>query len=208
MHPDCSASTNRVEVVQVDGTSVNGWHIPNTRIFEKDSILNLEDFCKEQFGNCCWCLHTCSYFVRKDTFDWYKKQCQTLWKNMPYGDMPLILSCFLNGNVFFIAEVYGRYRWLSGGYTSMIFSNPRKAISDNENYIEALRVFDNYTQNNYHNYIERRIWKSNSTITACYLEISPLRLLNPKYWKYPMGRKKIPLRIAKYCIKKFKHILQ
>lgn len=196
-YSDCTVSVNRVKVVEKDKKTTER-HIPRVNAFDDTSILTLNDYCREEFYNGHWCFHTSSFFARRDIFIWYKEHCETIWKNMPYGDMPFILSCMLNGKVYFIPDVLGCCRWLSGGYNSMVNNNPRRWIADNKRLKKALMDFDDYTEKKYHSFIEKRIWRIDAGIALRYCEVSPFELLKPKYWKYPIGRKRIPMFIIKY----------
>lgn len=196
-HPEYTMSINSVQVVEKDGITHAWGTIPVKESFKKDGTLSLEDFCREEYYNGHWCFHLSSFFIRKEIYDvsneWRGKQ----WRNFPYGDMPLLLTCLLNGDAYFFTKIMGCYRWLSGGYNSSVNSNPQKWIYDNKKLRKALIDFDKYTNKKYHLYIKKRI----SIIDIGLInrgDKSPLVLLFPRYWTIPFGRKEVPRLIVNY----------
>lgn len=195
-HPECSVASNRVVVVAKDGTTPIGWTIPAKNSFPKESILTLEDYCKEEYMNGRWCFHTSSYLIRNEVFKTSITNRKTIWKDFPYGDMPLLLTCLLNGNIYLFPQKMGCYRYLSGGYSSSIQKDPQKWIKDNSDLVIALKKFDKLTNKKYHKYVKYRICRA--TLGLAKHGASPVELLLPKYWDIPFGRKNLPGMIFKY----------
>lgn len=176
-HPECSVAFNLVQVISKDGEKQR-WTIPPQKAF-KTGIITLEDYMRCEFYYGCWSLHTSSRCCRADFLQEYMNM--DLFGKFPYGDMPLLLLYLNQGYGYYIAEQGGCYRYLSGGYNSLIRNNTVKAISDEEKLIDALMAFDEYTKYKYHYYIKLRILRAHWQIERKYQQ-KPFASLKPKYW--------------------------
>lgn len=147
-HPECSISLNRVQTIDRNRNK-QSWTIPPIRIFS-DGIVCLDDLVRSEFRDGDWTFHTSSFFYRAELGDTYVELKDTLFKKFPYGDMPLLLTCLLNGKGYFYSDIMGNYRLMSGGYTSNMNANPDLAAEEIRLVAEALEDFDRYTGGRYH----------------------------------------------------------
>ena len=177
-HPDCSIAFNLVQVISKDGKKQN-WTIPPQKAFNT-GIITLEDYMRREFYYGSWSLHTSSYCYRANLSEKYRNDFD-IHKKFPYGDMPLLLFCLINGNGYYINEQGGCYRYLSGGYNSTIMKNKELAIKDEEKLINGLKAYDEYTNFKYHRFIKLRINRAYWRIETKYQQ-KRYAFLKPKYW--------------------------
>lgn len=150
---DVSICINQVQTI-TKNKELTDWVIPADQTIQK-GIFSLEDFCRLEWGNLQWTFHTVGIMFRT--------KCSTLlyenkvMKMFPYGDLPLIISCLLQGNGCYIQEKMSCYRLDSGGYMSNLAHSPAKYIESEQKLTLALQSFDEYTKGKYHKYIKQRI---------------------------------------------------
>ena len=117
--------------------------------------FGLEDYCREEYGNLQWVFQTSSFLFRKEMIN--KKENIPCMKLFPYGDMPLLLTCLLFGNGYFIPDVMSHYRYDSGGYNSSMKANLGAYVRSENELAKALLALDSYTQKKCHGFIMQRI---------------------------------------------------
>lgn len=117
--------------------------------------FGLEDYCREEYGNLQWVFQTSSFLFRKEMIN--KKENIPCMKLFPYGDMPLLLTCLLFGNGYFIPDVMSHYRYDSGGYNSSMKANLGAYVRSENELAKALLALDTYTQKKCHGFIMQRI---------------------------------------------------
>lgn len=175
-HPEYTACFNRVQVVDKFGNPKNG-QMPK-RKWKANRAISLFDFCKENYGKIHWLIHTSSYCFKAHLYNEYLGNIKGCFIDFPYGDMPLILTCLLEGNAYCLSDVCGCYRTDSGGYNSACKINPEKRIADERKLYVALRKFDQQTNKKYHRFIEHRIlWGEFGNDGGTFNVI-----FRPKYW--------------------------
>lgn len=150
---ELSVCVSQVQTVSVAKEKLN-WLIPARGIID-NGVFTMNDFCRLEWGGMQWVFHYNSLMCRRDyAIKWVENK---IMKMFPYGDMPLILFCLLNGNGYFLSDVMSCYRVDSGGYNSSMNKNPSKNIQQEKQLVLALRAFDLYTYNKYHKYVQQRI---------------------------------------------------
>lgn len=180
---DVSICINQVQTI-TKNKELTDWVIPADQTIQK-GIFSLDDFCRLEWGNLQWTFHTVGIMFRT--------KCSTLlyenkvMKMFPYGDLPLIISCLLQGNGCYIQEKMSCYRLDSGGYNSTMAANPERNIQQEHKLADALRAFDEYTVRKYHKYIQQRI-------RLCEYREYTLgkkhhwRIIMPQYWRCLPGK--------------------
>lgn len=154
-HPECSICFCKVNTINKCGELRNGTIPADKTCFP--TIVTLNDFMYSEFYLGRWTFHTSSFFMRNEILVKYKKLQMSVFRNFPYGDMPLLLSSLLHGNGFYINERMSTYRLLSGGYNSSLLIHPEIAIRNEEKLIQAMYDLDEYLRMEYHDKIYYRI---------------------------------------------------
>lgn len=153
-HSECSICFCKVNTINKDERVQKGT-IPQNRACLPE-VVTLNDFIHNEFCLGHWTFHTSSFFIRREIIDKFNNMTH-VFRNFPYGDMPLLLTSLLNGNGMYINEIMGVYRKESGGYNSFLLSHPEIAIRDQKKFIQAMYDLDEYTGMKYHNKIKCRI---------------------------------------------------
>lgn len=150
---ECQIVFAKIQPVSIDGIKQD-WTIPLADNLKKGRVT-LWDFTYEEYYNCNWTFHTSSFVFRSRILESYIKS--EFIDAFPYGDMPLVLYNLLNGEGFYLNDVVGCYRVLSGGYNSYVHANPRFALQQDAQLIKALIFFDGHTNRKYHKNVKRKI---------------------------------------------------
>lgn len=178
-HPECSIAFCTVQMVSVRKELLKATIPTNNDI--KPVIVNLGNYTKSEYGYGRWTFHTSSFFFRKTLYagiiDIRKKE----FKNFPYGDMPLLLYCLLQGKGYYVKQVMSCYRVLSGGYNSYIRAHPEVAIKHENMLIQALNDFNALTNKKYSKWINFRILRAEVGIFQKKNEFK--RTLKFRYWR-------------------------
>jgi len=151
-HPDYSIAFNRVRMIKSTGEPLD-ITIPFTGHLT-NSFVSMNDLMNEELRDGFWAFHTSSFMIRKEIGLQYTELLKKVFRNFPYGDMPILLTGFINGNGYLIQEEMGCYRTFSGGYNSYIKANPKVEIEHKKKLIKAFQDFDNYTNKKYHEQIK------------------------------------------------------
>ncbi len=177
-HSECSIAFSRTKYVTINGEDM-GETIPPQEV-SIYGVFDLEEFIKEQFGNCKWIVHTSSFFYRSIYADEMREERNKRFKNFPYGDITIVLFLLSKGNGIITNNVQSCYRYLSGGYNSMVKANIEKNIYDMNKLCDGLRDFDKETEYIYHKYIQQRIIRAGFDIDR--LKRSTFSLFKKSYW--------------------------
>lgn len=153
-NPDCTIVFSRVQIVNKKGTELNKSIPAHPELFT-EGIITLDDYMLSEFYYGYWTFHTSTFFYRRSCMELHNKLSKTLYVHYPYNDQPLLLSCLFQGKGYYLSNITGRYRWLSGGFNSMIRKNPQTEIDSYENRIKAWKDIDVYTKGKYSKYISR-----------------------------------------------------
>lgn len=150
-HPECSISTHKVQCCNEDGTQ-------NSRVIPEDfyGICGTQKIDREKFAECLWIkgtypFHTSSYFFRTEVFD---------EKVNLVRDVGILMKAFLKGTVYYFDEAMSTRRLFSiGGFNDLLKKSGAAGIialskSDINNYL----LFNDYTENQYHEYVDYRIY--------------------------------------------------
>ena len=138
-HPECTIAYNRVSTVTADKSPLD-WTIPPKDRLTGKNIVKLEDLCQSEFARKGkWTFHTSSFFIRREMYWKYFELRKTLFRDFPYGDMPMELTCLMEGSGCLLQETMGCYRVLSGGYNSRMAANPEAAM---RNELKLSEAFD------------------------------------------------------------------
>lgn len=154
-NPDCSIALNRVLRVNRERQSLHST-IPLENHF-REGIITLQEMLKEQFYLGNWTFQTSSYFYRAFLCKEVSLNKETIFKKFPYGDMPLLLTCLMAGNGYFLSETMGCYTVLSGGYNSTMKANRVQAGKNYLKVSEGLKDFNKYTHYIYDKELSRAI---------------------------------------------------
>lgn len=173
---DCQIAFAKIQTISVDGIP-QSWTIPKDNNITSGKI-DLWDYTREEFFNCNWTFHTSSFVFRSKILDSYTNS--GFADIFPYGDMPLLIYNLLESYGFYIDEVVGCYRLLSGGYNSYVNSNPKFAIKQDQQLIKSLKFLDNYTNKQYHVNINRKIRVMQFWVDR--KKWGRYIYLNPRYW--------------------------
>lgn len=180
-HSDCHICFGCTERISKDGR-LKGSFMP-ADMSRISNVINLEDFCREQFTIGQWIFHTSSFFYDIYVFEKLNKLKDNVLKGFPYGDICIILTGLLIGNGVFVNEKMSNYRILSGGFNSKMKTNPQFAIQVEEKLIKGLHDYDKYTEYKYHKHIENRILRSRCIIDYHKGGENGLVFFKPQYWK-------------------------
>lgn len=163
-HPKCSICFCKVNMINKLGEPLCR-SIPNDSA-SLPTIVTLKEYTYNEFYMGYWTFHTSSFFVRYEILQKNDEYRKHVFRDFPYGDMPLLLSALLNGYGFYISDSMSAYRVLSGGYNSSLLANPQKLLCDQGKVIQALREFDVFTNQKFHTNIERRILRGKLVISV------------------------------------------
>ena len=162
-HPECTIVFNGVKTISKDGTEL-GWTIPPENNSLPTGVITLDDYMLSEFYYGRWTFHTSTYLYRKSCVKLLRELNKTAFKNFPFGDQPILLSCLFQGKGYYLPDITGRYRVLSGGYNTGIKSDFRKEITFHEKRIIAWNDLDQYTSGKYHAYITRHCMRAKYAI--------------------------------------------
>lgn len=181
-NPDCTISLCRVRTVDREGRELE-MTIPH-KGFDRNGKVRLDDLLDEEFYHGRWTFHTSSFLIRDTAYYAYDRIRKKVFGRFPYGDMPLLLWCLLEGVGYFFSEEMSCYRVMSGGYNSSLAANPQKAITDFRKVAEAYRDFDQYTKGKYHRPIERAARRYEYKAMLVKNPGGILWRLNPRFWPF------------------------
>ncbi len=150
-HPECSISFCTVQMVTARKEHLKST-IPSKNDI-KNSIVDLSDYAKTEYGYGRWTFHTSSFLFRTSLSEGIRRTRNNEFKSFPYGDMPRLLYCLLQGKGYYIDKIMGCYRVFSGGYNSYVKAHPEVAIKHAKMLIAALNDFDNLTCQKYSKWI-------------------------------------------------------
>ena len=145
-HPDCKMCVGRVNTVTEDG-------LPGASVFPKQQIptgaISDTAFLKLAFANS---FHTSSFFFTTDGVRKLIAEMPEFKKRSPVGDEIYLLYFGQLGPIFYIDEVLSVYRMNSvGGWSAANRSSAvAKQVEHQEKMIRVYRLFDEYTQQKYH----------------------------------------------------------
>ena len=155
-HPDCTIALCKVRNVNRDGELVPG-SIPSYETVCQPGVITLDDYMMEEYYYARWAFHTSTYLYRKTCMPINAQLRKTVFRRFPYGDQPLIHSCLIQGNGYYIPKVVGNYRVMSGGFTSRYKSDPNKEIRFHKTVMLCCQDLDDYTEGKYALHMKRRI---------------------------------------------------
>lgn len=182
-HPDCFIAFSKVQTVAKDGTPLD-WTIPSKESEIPEGVVTLDDFMNEEYYNMRWTFHTSTFVYRRCYIDMHKQIWQTVYKNFPVGDQPIILSCLFQGNGYYIPDVMSCYRVDSGGYFSNVKKSIDKRLEFYERCIQAYEDLDGYTEGKYSAAIQRR--KDLSTFNILKIEYDNQLMTPWQRIKFPL----------------------
>ncbi len=154
---------SKVELIQADGTPIGKTYPASNLITE--GVITIDDYLYGEFYKGKWLFHISTLVIRRITMEGYLNFRTKIVKRYPYGDMPLAIWCFLNGDGYYFDIVTSVYRIFSGGYNSSILKDRNKMQRDICGIIDALESFDLYTCKRYKKYIDRRILRANFNLS-------------------------------------------
>ena len=155
-HPDCTIAVCKVRNVNRNGELVPG-SIPSYETVCHPGIVTLDDYMMEEYYYARWAFHTSTYLYRKSCIPINMQLFKKVFRRFPYNDQPLIHSCLIQGNGYYIPKVVSCYRVMSGGFTSLYKSDPNKVIWFHETVIKCCQDLDAYSEGKYAIHMKRRI---------------------------------------------------
>lgn len=155
IHPECTICFHRVQTVDVSGHKC-GEMMPKHLFHE--GCLSLGDYTFSEFSFAQWTFQTSCFFFKKSLLKGYKCLMEKDFKCFPFGDMPLVLYCLMNGKGYFIDSRSSCYRVMSGGYNSMLQADQKKARAEYLKLQSALQTFDDLTQRKYHQDVNNKLY--------------------------------------------------
>lgn len=153
-HPECTICFNRVQTINAHDNAPLFMIPPQGRL--KTGFVSLNDLMQVECVENTWCFHTSSFFIRTEFMSDYTKFKKEILPSFPYGDMPMEMY-FLNKGGYFLEDVMGCYRWLSGGYNSNLNSNFELKKKMEFLVIDGFREFDEWTKKKWHEEVETLI---------------------------------------------------
>lgn len=196
-NPECTICYNRVHAISADNSN-DEFMIPRMDCVFKEGKVSFKDLALEELKLDHWCFQTSSFFYRcsigKEIFDFRK----TYLPSFPYGDMPLQMLALSQGEGFFIGETMGCYRFLSGGWNSMMVKNPELNKKMTQKVIEGFNEFDKFTKYRYHKYIKAHNLRKEYNI-LCDAQSHSLRYLSITVPKFIYN-------VKSYCLHHFPEV--
>lgn len=189
-HHECTICFCKVQMISKNGT-IQYYTIPKKDAFIENCIVSLADLFREEFYRGNWCFHLLSFMYKAETCI-NSDEMQSFFKKFPYGDMPLEIWCLIHGKGFFINDICGCYRLLSGGYNSYVYSHPEYGIAQEEKLISALSYLDDMTSRKYHKEISMRILRGELKIEERF-KGHKYAVYRPRFWRLA-----IKMRITKH----------
>lgn len=142
-HPECSVCFHRVRKVKKNGHRTLS-SFPGRLRLKRVSDIDLKGFVDQCFLLGRWTFQTSSFFMRSEMPKLKDELQKIVFKDFPSGDMPLQLTCLMNGQGYLLQDEMSCYRLLSGGYTSQSRLDPSLAIKRLNAYgngIESLKEY-------------------------------------------------------------------
>lgn len=141
-HPECTICFGRVRKVRADGSRMTAT-IPRFFRFRRREI-SLEDLMRMKFGKGHSTFQTSSFFFRSSMAAKKEELKASLLRNLPYGDLGVMLTCLINGGGRIVQDVMSCYRVGSGGYMSNVRSNPQYGVAELNRMLKAMQDFRDF----------------------------------------------------------------
>lgn len=180
-HPEYTICFHRVGVVTVNNDPAKETCPRKYGTLWAKEEVTLHDYLKELCYNNNFTYQLSSYFIRRPYMEQYVSWQTNLFRDFPYGDVPMALSALFHGNGFCIQSVMSHYRELSGGYTSSMWMNLEKRLTIEAKECLAYSQLDVYLKKKYHDIIKYRILRNELNKHSRYNQ-NMLVQFQPKYW--------------------------
>ncbi len=170
-NPDCSLCVHRVEDVYEDGSFANVHH--PSKAFKKGvySPKEIMDIMKKYM----YPFQTSSYMLKLENMIHYRTKYELFYGKFGVGDIPIILSSILEGNIYYIDDVLSCYRvGVEGSYNYRMKTDTNKMLVHKQKMIDAYILYNEYTQNRFESQI-------NEIIETYQYDID---MINGEYKKY------------------------
>lgn len=150
-YPTCHFCACRVNVVSESGKSWEGKTYPTIPV--REGFLSAEEtvFLTEQYV-----FQTSGYFFRGKQYREFKENPPAFVKVADVGDEPAVLYFAHLGGAVFIDRAMSNYRYLSIGSWNAR-KTPERTIAHLDCMAKMMKLFDNYTNGQYHTLCEQRI---------------------------------------------------
>lgn len=156
--PACTICMHRVGKVDADGNRMQG-SFPEPAAGFSEGVVTKDKFIHEEFFHGRWDFQLSGCLFRVDNVKRSFEFRKTILSKYPFGDIPMILSHFLDGYGYYIDRAMSCYRVMSGGYNSEMAANPAKAIANQESIKAAMDDVDAYTEFRYHKaFMRKKLW--------------------------------------------------
>lgn len=153
-HPECTICFGRVRKVKADGCRIMAT-IPKFFRFRRNEVT-LEQLMRMKFGKGHGTFQTSSIFFRSSMARKKEELKSSLLRNLPYGDLGVMLTCLIHGNGRIVQDEMSCYRVLSGGYMSNVRNNPEFAIKEMNRMLEAMKDFRTFFGNRFDSDISKQ----------------------------------------------------
>lgn len=168
----CSVCVHGSYKITLEGKKMNEV-FPPVRIPE--SIITAEQFIDYELGQGKWMFQLASYVVRYEVLANYYKEAFDNYatKFAHVGDLPMLLYCATQGDIYYVNRYMSCYTVDSGGFMSRAYRDPEFAKSVHEAYIEGFKAYNEFTDNRYEKSIDKGIIRRKFYIDY----------INKHYWK-------------------------
>ncbi len=157
--PEATICFHRVRRISREGVPT-GKTMPRMRRFKKPCRITLDDLMREEFKLGRWTFQTSCFFIKSEMYKRKGELEESLFKDFPFGDLPLELTCLMSGDGIYIPEEMSCYRVFSGGYMSEQKRNPAIAFRNCEKRLRAEMTLRQYFAGRYSREISFRIMQT------------------------------------------------
>lgn len=152
-NPNCSICVHRVKDVLENGEDSGKCH-PNFPM--EEGVINLKKYLDIASNYSSYPFQTTSYFMRMDVKRESANNPPPFAGKFGVGDVPTMLFALMKGDMYYIDEIMTCYRLQAkGSWSSIVSKNENRRIQHLKNLVEGYYLFDEYTNYEFHNQVER-----------------------------------------------------
>ena len=186
-NPNCSICVHRVKDVLENGEDSGKCH-PNFPM--EEGVINLKKYLDIASNYSSYPFQTTSYFMRMDETNELAFNPPPFFEKFGVGDVPTMLFALTKGDMYYLDEAMSCYRLMAvGSWTSIVSKNENRRIQHLKNLVEGYYLFDEYTNHEFHNQVERICEEKKFRIT--FLSKNYKGLLKKEYKKYLTKKERI-----------------
>lgn len=179
-NPNCSICVHRVKDVLENGEDSGKCH-PNFPM--EEGVINLKKYLDIASNYSAYPFQTTSYFMRMDVKRESVNNPPPFAGKFGVGDVPTMLFALMKGDMYYIDEIMTCYRLQAkGSWSSIIVNDEKKKLDYLEKLVYGYEIFDDCTNFNYHNEVEKICEEKKFRIA--FLSKDYKGLLKKEYKKY------------------------